>query len=118
MYMAGNEPTRVNGMARDGRIPGNRITSQFYDPFYYLPAGYRYSDHPGVAGPLMQCWLANTRTRLMLLSPPGPLSQSVPNYLAFIGEHPGWFTEVRLADANGWSVFAVDVPAPAVGECK
>jgi hypothetical protein len=115
--MPGDEPTLLYVLARDGGVPGDRIVSQFYDPFYYLPAGYRYTDHKDVAGPLLQCWLWNTHTRLMLLSPPGPISQSVDDYKAYIADHPDWFTEVGADVGNGWSVLAVDVPAPATGDC-
>ena len=117
LNMPGDEPTLLYALARDGGVPGDRIVSQFYDPFYYLPAGYRYTDHKDVAGPLLQCWLWNTHTRLMLVSPPGPISQSVDDYKAYIADHPEWFTEVGLNVGNGWSVFAVDVPAPATGDC-
>ena len=117
LNMPGDEPTLLYVLARDGGVPGHRITSQFYDPFYYLPAGYRYADHKDVAGPLLQCWLWNTHTRLMLLSPPGPLSQSVEDYEAYVADHPDWFTDVGLDVGNGWSVLAVHVPAPATGDC-
>ena len=117
LNMPGDEPTLLYVLARDEGITGDRITSQFYDPFYYLPGGYRYSEHREVVGPLLQCWLWNTRTRVMLLSPPGPLSQSITDYQAFIADHPDWFQQVGPQLGNGWSVFAVEVPAPATGEC-
>jgi hypothetical protein len=117
LNMPGDEPTLLYVMARDQHVPGNRIISQFYDPFYYLPGGYRYSDHRAVVGPLLQCWLSTTRTRLMLLSPPGPLSQSVADYQAYMADNPGWFTQVGSEIGNGWFVFAVQVPPPAAGEC-
>lgn len=118
LNMPGDEPTLLYVMARDQRVPGDRIISQFYDPFYYLPGGYRYTDHKAVAGPLLQCWLSGTRTRLMLLSPPGPLSQSVADYQVYMTDNPGWFTQVGPEIGNGWFVFAVQVPAPAAGECE
>jgi thiamine transporter ThiT len=116
--MPGDEPTLLYVMARDGGVPGDRITSQFYDPFYYLPAGYRYIDHREVAGPLLLCWLWKTRTRLMLLSPPGPLSQSVVDYQAFIADHPEWFTQVGSSLGNGWLIYAVQLPPPASSACQ
>jgi hypothetical protein len=118
LNMPGDEPTLLYVMARDQHVPGDRIISQFYDPFYYLPGGYRYSDHKAVAGPLLQCWLSNTRTRLMLLSPPGPLSRSVADYRAYMADNPGWFTQVGPEIGNGWFVFAVQVRQPAPGECE
>jgi hypothetical protein len=113
----GNAPTLVYTMVRDGGVPGAKITSEFYDPFYYLPAGYRYSDHKDVAGPLLQCWLANTGTRLLLIPPAGPFNTSVPEYRAFIGDHPEWFNETGAQLGDGFSIVAVKVAAPSTGEC-
>jgi hypothetical protein len=117
LNMPGDEPTLLYVLARDEGIRGDRITSQFYSPFYYLPSGYHYSDHRDVVGPLLQCWLSNTRTRLLLISPPGPLSVSVPDYEAFIADHPQWFTQTDPPLGNGWSLVAVKVPAPTASEC-
>jgi hypothetical protein len=117
LNMPGDEPTLLYVMVRDEGFPGGKVTSQFYDPFYYLPAGYDYTDHPQVVGPLLQCWLARTQTRLLLLSPPGPLSGSVPEYKAFIADHPGWFQDTGAQLGNGWSLVAVDVPVPSAADC-
>lgn len=115
--MPGDEPTLLYIMVRDEHVPGDRITSEFYDPFYYLPAGYHYADHKDVAGPLLQCWLANTKTRLLLLPPYSPVDHSVPDYQAFIADHPDWFSQTGAQLGNGWSIVAVQVPTPAPGEC-
>lgn len=117
LNMPGDEPTLLYVMVRDEGFPGSRVTSQFYDPFYYLPAGYHYGDHPQVVGPLMQCWLAKTQTRLLLISPPGPLSGSVSDYKAFIADHPQWFQDTGAQLGNGWSLVAVDVPVPSSADC-
>jgi hypothetical protein len=118
LNMPGDEPTLLYVLARDDGLRGDRVTSQFYDPFYYLPPGYRYADHKDVAGPLLLCWLWKTHTNLMLLSPPGPLSQSVADYSAFIGDHPAWFQQVGGELGNGWLLYTVDVPAPTEAECQ
>jgi hypothetical protein len=117
LNLPGDEPTLLYVLARDEGVSGANITSQFYDPFYYLPAGYRYAEHKEVAGPLLQCWLWNTRTRLILLSPSGPLSQSVPDYKAFIADNRQWFSQAGAGLVNGWSLVAVQVPMPTFGEC-
>jgi hypothetical protein len=117
LNMPGDEPTLLYVMVRDEGFPGDRVTSQFYDPFYYLPAGYHYAGHPDVVGPLLQCWLSKTQTRLMLLSPPGPLSQSVPEYQAYIADHPQWFVDTGGQLGNGWTLIAVNVPAPSAAAC-
>jgi hypothetical protein len=117
LNMPGDEPTLLYLLARNEGVRGDRIVSQFYDPFYYLPGGYHYSDHKEVVGPLLQCWLAKTGTRLMLLPPPGPISQSVPEYLAFIADHPEWFDHVGGVLGNGWTMIDVHVATPAPGVC-
>jgi hypothetical protein len=118
LSMPGDEPTLLYVLARDEGVHGDRVTSQFYDPFYYLPAGYHYADHKTVVGPLLRCWLWNTHSRLMLLSPPGPLSQSVVDYKAFIADNPQWFGATAPDLGNGWTLEAVQVTAPAPGECQ
>lgn len=116
--LPGDEPTLLYALARDGGVSGDKITSQFYDPFYYLPPGYHYTDHKAVVGTLLQCWLWNTHTRLMLVSPPGPISQSVADYKGFIADNPQWFSSASPDLGNGWSLVAVQVSAPAAGECQ
>ena len=105
-------------MVRDGGVPGNRITSQFYDPFYYLPSGYNYSDHKDVAGPLLQCWLSNTQSRLLLMPPPGPFNASVADYQAFISDNPQWFTDTGAQLSDGFVIVGVHVPAISADECS
>lgn len=112
LNMPGDQPSLLYFLVRDEGVRGDSVTSQFYDPFFYLPAGYRYADHPGVAGPLLQCWLSKTQTRLLLVSPPGPLSASNQDYFAFAADHPGWFADVGSTMPSGWRLFAVNVPTP------
>ena len=118
LNMPGDEPTLLYLLARHENVAGDRIVSQFYDPFYYLPGGYHYRDHEAVVGPLLQCWLAKTGTRLMLLPPPGPISQSVPDYQAFIGDHPEWFGQVGGTVGTGWTIYDVHVATPPAGACE
>jgi hypothetical protein len=116
LNMPGDEPTLLYALARNEDVPGDQVVSQFYDPFYYLPAGYTYAAHREVVGPLLQCWLAKTHTRLWLLPPPGPISASVPEYKAYIADHPQWFIDTG-ALPNGWSMVAVDMPSPPAAAC-
>ena len=113
----GNAPTLVYTMVRYGGVPGDRITSEFYDPFYYLPAGYRYSDHKQVAGMLLQCWLSKTHIRLLLMPPPGSLNISVQDYLAFIADNPVWFSQASASLGDGFVIDAVQIPAPTQAQC-
>jgi hypothetical protein len=118
LNMPGDEPAILYVLARNGGLSGDRVTSQFYDPFHYLPSRYRYADHKAVVGTLLHCWFWNTRTRLILISPPGPLSQSVADYKAFIADNPQWFTSAGPDLGNGWSLFATQVSPPVGDECR
>jgi hypothetical protein len=115
--LPGDEPDLLYVMVRDSHLRGDHVTSQFYDPFYYLPASYHYAQHADVAGPLLQCWLLDTKTRLLLISPPGPLSRSNPEYRAFIADHAGWFEDTGANLPGGWTLIAVSVPAMTTQEC-
>jgi len=113
----GNAPTVIYTMVRDGGVPGAQIVSEFYDPFYYLPANYRYEDHKDVAGPLLQCWLWNTHARLLLLPPVSSFNASVADYEAFIADNPQWFSLIGTNLGDGWAIVGVQVPAPGPDEC-
>ncbi|MHB8588729.1 MAG: hypothetical protein ACYDA0_07750 [Candidatus Dormibacteraceae bacterium] len=114
----GDEPTLIYTMVRDGGVPGAQITSEFYDPFYYLPRGYRYTSHKDVAGPLLQCWLSSTHTRLLLIPPASTFSASVRDYHAFITDNPQWFGDTGVQLGEGFALVAVQVPAPSPSVCS
>ncbi|HET7379930.1 MAG TPA: hypothetical protein VFJ24_07815, partial [Gaiellales bacterium] len=99
-------------------IPGSRLTSEFYDPFYYLPGDYHYADHQAVAGELIQCWLSSTETRLLLVPPASPFNHSVPEYEAFMADHPAWFVDTHAQLAAGLALYGVVVPNPGAAECE
>ena len=113
----GNTPTLIYTMARDGRVPGDRISSEFYDPFYYLPASYRYVNHKVVAGTLLQCWLSKTGTRLLLVPPFSSFNASVADYEAFIADNPQWFNSPGQL-GEGFTIFTVSVPKPSQQACS
>jgi len=113
----GDEPTLVYTMYRYGGIPGSRLTSEFYDPFYYLPAGTRYADNPKVVGPLLSCWLVSTGTRLFLVPPASEFNHSVPDYLAFMADHPYWFADTHAQLSGGLALYAVSIP-PGSASCQ
>jgi hypothetical protein len=117
LTVPGDQPTLVYTMVRDGGVPGARISSEFYDPFYYLPAGYHYADHKEIAGALLKCWLGNKGAQLLLLPPSSPFNHSVVDYQAFIADHHEWFTDTAEQLDPGWSLLAVRVPAPGPTEC-
>jgi hypothetical protein len=117
LTMPGDQPTLVYTLVRDRGVPGSRISSEFYDPFYYLPAGYRYLDHRERAGALLRCWLDKTQTRLLLVPPPSVFNHSVADYRAFMADHPGWFADTAAQLDPGWSLVAVQLPASGPNEC-
>ena len=100
-------------LARFEGVDGRHVVGQLYDPFYDLPAGYSYADHPQVAGVLLECWLSDTHTRLFVVD------QGLnPNYVAFIADHPRWFSEVALVPSYGWVIYQVDIPKPQASDCS
>jgi len=107
-----DRPDLTYTMARYGNVSGQDLVSQLYDPFYYLPTGYSYAAHPDIAGPLLQCWLDTTDTRLWAV----PLTS--PNYNQFIADHPAWFSSLGDLTDAGWTLWRVQVPKPAPGFCE
>ncbi len=106
-----NNPSLTYAVARFGQVDGKHIVGQLYDPFYYLPADYKYAEHPQTAGTLLQCWLAKTRTRLFVIQP------NSENYRQFVSDHPGWFRQVGELPAFQWIVQEVQLPVPTPLDC-
>ena len=104
-------PSLTYVLARFDGVDGQHLIGQLYDPFYYLPKGIRYGDHRQDVGTLMQCWLARTQTRLLLVD------ASNGNYLAFIADHPDWVVMVGQVPGYQWRVEDVHVPQPAPQAC-
>ncbi len=113
----GDEPTLVYTMVRYGAIPGYRLTSEFYDPSYSLPDGYHYAGHQHILGTLLQCWLAGTHVRLLLIPPASAFNHSVPDYLAFIADHPAWFSDTNAGLGHGLTLVGVHAPAAPASDC-
>ena len=106
-----DHPAVTYALVHYGGIEGKHFISQLYDPFYYLPAGYHYADHPATAGTLLQCWLSTTDTSIWVVS------DDRADYLAYAADHPAWFEMVgRVADYS-WTIEAVHVPAPSPQTC-
>jgi hypothetical protein len=98
-------------LVRYGGLDGGHFISQLYDPVYYLPAGYRYADHPVTVGTLLQCWLSTTNTSIFVMP------DNRADYTAYVAAHPSWFEIVGHVSVYGWTVAAVHVPAPAPHDC-
>ena len=106
-----DHPAVTYALVHYGGLDGRHLISQLYDPFYYLPAGYHYADHPVTAGTLLQCWLSTTNTSILVM-PDGRA-----DYRAFAADHPAWFEMVGRVAAYGWTIEAVHVPAPSRQTC-
>jgi hypothetical protein len=104
-------PSLTYVLARFDGVDGRHVIGQLYDPFYYLPKGTRYVDHPRDVGTLMQCWLSEKRIRLLLVD------SNNGNYLAFIADHTDWVTMVGQVPGYQWLVEDVRVPQPAPLAC-
>jgi len=104
-------PSLTYVLTRFDGVDGRHLIGQLYDPFYYLPKGVSYVEYPQDVGTLMQCWLAKTQTKLLLVD------VNNGNYLALIAAHPEWFNQVGQVPGYQWLVEDVHVPQPAPQAC-
>jgi hypothetical protein len=107
-----DRPDLTYMLAQYGNVSGRHLVSELYDPFYYLPAGYTYTEHPDVAGPLLQCWLDKTGAKMWAVN------DANTNYRSFIADNAQWFTLVGDVPEAGWQVWTVQTPKPAAGFCE
>ena len=105
-------PDITYGLARFGGVEGEHLVSEMYDPFAYLPSGYRYEDHEAAVTTLVQCWLGDTDTRLIAIP------RNDPNYALLQQLNPSWFVRLGTMDEAGWMVNGVSVPPLTAAECK
>ena len=106
-----DRPDVTYGLARYGGVEGKHLISEMYDPFYYLPAGYKYQDHQQVVSTLIQCWLAKTDTRLIAMPP------NNPDYELMRELNPDWFVLLGTMSETQWLVYGVSAPNPARAAC-
>ena len=106
-----DHPAVTYALVHYGGLEGRHFISQLYDPFYYLPAGYYYADHPATAGTLLQCWLSTTNTSIFVIP------DDRRDYLAYAADHPAWFEMVGRVAAYNWTIEAVHVPTPSPQTC-
>jgi hypothetical protein len=99
-------------LARFGGVEGKHLVSEMYDPFAYLPAGYKYADHQATVNTLVACWLADTDTRLIAVG------GGNENYALMLQYNPGWFVQLGSMAQAGWTVEGVAAPRPTVAECE
>ena len=107
-----DRPDVTYGLARFGGVEGRHLVSEMYDPFAYLPAGYRYEEHQDTVNTLIECWLAKTDTHLIAMPPDNT------NYVLMREYNPAWFAQLgTMADTN-WLVYGVSAPSPTRLQCE
>ena len=112
LTLPADHPNLTYALARYGGVEGRHLISELYDPFYYLPSSASYAAAPKTVGTLLQCWLARTGTRLLVVD------QRDLNYAAFLADHPGWFALTDRAEPYGWTLYRGLAPRPALMECE
>jgi len=105
-------PDITYGLARFGGVQGKHLVSEMYDPFAYLPAGYRYEDHQSRVNTLMACWFADTDTKLIAI----PRDDS--NFALLQELNPAWFIRLGSMDEASWIVLGVSAPQPHKADCE
>jgi hypothetical protein len=107
-----DRPEFTYALARFGGVEGKHMVSEMYDPFAYMPAGYRFADHQSTMSTLVQCWLSDNDIRLIAIA------ENDANLLLAEQLNPGWFVRIgSLADA-AWNVDGVSVPRPSAADCE
>jgi hypothetical protein len=107
-----DRPDVTYALARFGGVEGKHLVSEMYDPFAYLPSGYAYADHRATVTLLVQCWLDETDTRVIAMSPLNT------NYEEMRQQNPGWFVQLGTLTDPIWLVYAVSVPHPTAQACE
>jgi hypothetical protein len=112
LTLPADHPNLTYALARYGGVEGRHLVSELYDPFYYLPPRTTYTAAPRPIGTLLQCWLARTGTRLLVVD------QRDANYAAFLADHPGWFAAIDSVAPYGWRLYRGAAPRAAPGDCE
>jgi dolichyl-phosphate-mannose-protein mannosyltransferase len=107
-----DRPEITYGLARYGGVEGKHLVSEMYDPFAYLPSGYKYEDHAAAVSTLVQCWLSENDIRLIAIP------QNDPDLAQVQQLNPGWFVKLGSLDEATWSIEGVSVPRPSEAECR
>ena len=107
-----DRPDVTYALARYGGVEGKHLVSEMYDPFFYLPSGYVYADHRAPVNLLMQCWLEQTDTHVIAMSPLNT------NYELMRQYNPEWFVQLGTLSDPDWVIYAVSVPHPAKQACE
>jgi hypothetical protein len=99
-----SEVTLTYALVHDQHLTAATLRSEFYDPYYYLPAGFAYSQDPGRADSAMRCWFSSNRVGTWVVE------GTNANERALAAAHPDWFTEEATFAPYGWTIYAVHAP--------
>jgi hypothetical protein len=99
-------------LARFGNVEGKHLVSQMYDPFAYLPAGYRYEDHTSTVSLLVQCWLSENDIRMIAMQ------ENDANLALAQQLNPTWFVTIGFMEEAKWKIEGVSVPQPSAAKCR
>jgi Dolichyl-phosphate-mannose-protein mannosyltransferase len=106
-----DRPDITYGLARFGGVEGKHLVSEMYDPFAYLPVGFKIADHESTVSTLVQCWISETDIHMIAV-------QENDANLALVEQlNPGWFTDIGTMQEAQWMVKGVSVPKPSAGDC-
>jgi hypothetical protein len=106
-----DRPDMTYVLALYGHVEGKHLVSEMYDPFAYLPSGYRVAGHPSTVSTLVQCWLGADDIHLIALQP------SDANLGLVVHLHPEWFTVVGHLTQAGWDIVGVNIVKPTAADC-
>ncbi|HEX3507507.1 MAG TPA: glycosyltransferase family 39 protein [Candidatus Dormibacteraeota bacterium] len=104
-------PDITYGLARFGGVEGKHLVSEMYDPFAYLPASYKYTDHQAVVTTLVECWLSDNDIRIIAV----PFVD--PNFALLQQLSPSWFISLGSMPEASWEIVGVSAPRPTASDC-
>lgn len=106
-----DRPDITYGLARFGGVEGKHLVSEMYDPFAYLPVGFKLVDHESTVSTLVQCWISETDMRMIAI-------QDNDANLGLVEQlNPSWFVDVGTMKEARWTIKGVSVPKPSAADC-
>ena len=106
-----DRPPLTYALVHFGAVDGRRFVSQLYDPIYYLPAGFSWTERRQQVEERFRCWLQETNSRLLAVDARNPV------YVQLVADHADWFRQVGAISAYGWTIEEV-VPNQSMNRCQ
>jgi hypothetical protein len=106
-----DRPDITYGLARFGGVNGKHLVSEMYDPFAYLPTGFKVMDHKNTVTTLVQCWITDSDIRMIAV-------QESDANLALVEQlNPSWFIDLGTMKEAHWIVKGVSAPTASAADC-